>query len=149
MFAALFEQQDKPYKNYAKDAISNIYTPNSLADLFFSNQNVDALQLGIKNLVYEKSCNKFLIGKQNQTELRIIMKSIYLEHAKHSLGNNNLIPEVRKLNGLILEFSVPRIIQEINMYEHYKKDVGIVALPMDRGTFISSKGTRFLEQKEF
>ena len=149
MFSDLFEKQEKPYQNYAKDAISNIYTPNSLADLFFSNENLAALQLGIKNLVYKKSDNKYVIGDQNPTELRVIMKSIYLEHGQHSLDKRTILNEARRLNGLVLDFCVPRIITEVNMYIYYKNDVNHIADPIDRGQLASTKGTRYLELKEF
>ena len=149
MFSDLFDKQDKPYENYAKDAISNIFTPNTLADLFFSNENVAALQLGIKNLVYKKSNDNYVVGDQNSTELRVIMKSIYLEHGQHSLDKRTILNETKRLNVLVLDFCVPRIITEINMYIYYKNDVNHIADPIDRGQFSSNKGTRYLEIKEF
>jgi hypothetical protein len=141
----LFAEPTHQYKNFSEEAIKNIHVENELSELFFSPKNADILQDAIRNIIYEKS--KYLIDRQSDTELRIIMRSIYLEHGRHKLYGT--IEEVKRLNGLVLQFCVPRILQEIRLYITYKNDVDRIPNPIDRGQFASSKGSRQLIQKEF
>lgn len=133
--------------DFNEEAIKGIHTNNPLSSIFFSRTNIDALQEAIRYQVYLKSCKKHVIGKQSETELKIIMRAIYLQHGQHR--NYDVLPEIRRLNGLVLEFAVPRILQEINMYMTYKRDIDRLPVPMDRGEFQSSKGSKVLEQKIF
>ena len=133
--------------DYNEEAIKGIHTNNPLSSIFFSQVNIDALQEAIRYQVYTKSCKKHVISRQSDTELKIIMRATYLENAKHR--NYDILPEVRRLNQLVLDYCVPRILQEINMYTVYKNDIDRLPIPMDRGEFQSSKGTKVLETKTF
>lgn len=144
----LFKEEPKDYRNFASEAIKNIHAKNDLALIFFSTKNVDVLQQAIQSLVYEKSCKKHSIGRQSDNELRIIMRSIYLDKGVHVVNKNEILHEVRRLNGLVLEFCVPRILQEIKLYMQYKSDVDSLPVPLDRGEFSSSKGTKTLILKD-
>jgi hypothetical protein len=133
--------------DFNEEAIKGIHTNNPLSSIFFSRINIDALQEAIRYQIYLKSCKKHIIGRQSDTELKIIMRSIYLDNAKHS--NRDVLVEVRRLNQLVLDFCIPRIYQEIGMYITYTNDINRLPQPMDRGQFQSAKGTRVLEQKNF
>lgn len=143
----LFKESKKDYRGFGQEAIKNVHNNNPLSDVFFSNKNVDALQDAIINIIYERSCKKYSISRQSDTELRIVMRSVYLEHGRHS--QYNTIEEVKRLNGIVLQYCVPRIMQEINIYMQYKTDVDKIPDPMDRGEFVSAKGTKTLITKEF
>jgi hypothetical protein len=39
--------------------------------------------------------------------------------------------------------------EEIRMYNYYRDDISRLPIPLDRGEFASSKGTRILENKDF
>lgn len=143
----LFKEPSKQYNNFNEEAIKSIHCDNKLSDMFFSNKNIDVVQDAIRNIVYNKSNNKHIIDRQSDTELRVIMRSIYLEQGRHKVYGE--IEEVRRLNGLVLQFCVPRIMQEINIYIQYKSDVDKIPDPIPRGDFASSKGSRVLEQKSF
>jgi hypothetical protein len=144
----LFKEEPKDYRNFAGEAIKSIHAKNDLALIFFSTTNVDVLQQAIQGLVYEKSCHKYSIGRQSDNELRIIMRSIYLEKGIHTAYKNGVLDEVKRLNQLVLEFCVPRIMQEIKLYMQYKADVDSLPMPLDRGEFSSSKGTKTLILKD-
>ena len=134
-------------KNFNEEAIKGIHSNNPISQVFFSQTNLDALQEAIRYQVYMKSCKKHIIGRQSDTELKIIMRATYLDNAKHR--SYDILPEVKRLNQLVLDFAVPRILQEINMYMTYKSDIDKLPDPMPRGQFASAKGTKVLEQKVF
>jgi hypothetical protein len=133
--------------NFNEEAIKGIHSNNPLSELFFSRKNIDALHEAIRYQVYVKSCKKHVISRQSETELKIVMRAIYLESARHR--QYDILPEVKRLNQLVLDFCVPRILQEINMYFTYKNDIDKMPVPLDRGEFQSAKGSKTLEQKNF
>lgn len=133
--------------DFDEEAIKGIHANNPLAKIFFSRTNIDALHEAIRYQVYVKSCKKHVISRQSETELKVIMRAIYLEHGRHK--TYDILPEVRRLNQHVLDFTVPRIIQEINMYITYQNDINRLPMPMDRGQFQSAKGSKVLEQKNF
>lgn len=140
-------QENINSRDFNEEAIKGVHVKNPLSDIFFSQTNIDALQEAIRYQVYVKSCSKFIISRQSDTELKLIMRAIYLQEGRHR--QYNVLEEVKALNTLVLNYSVPRILQEVQMYNHYKKDISTNPIPMARGENSSSKGTRFLELKEF
>ncbi len=143
----LFETGNQKMSDFSREAIIGIHTTSNLSDLFFSKENVNALQQGIRNLVANQSNGEFIIGKQSEVELQVVMRAIYLKNAKHL--QYDIVEQVRDLNKMVLDFCVPRILEEIRMFKYYKKDVYKLPMPMTRGEFISAKGTKVLETQEF
>jgi len=142
----LFREERKPDINFNEEAIRGTHTNNDLSKVFFSRLNIDALQSGIRYLVFKNSCERFVIDRQSDTDLKVIMRAIYLEHGHH--GVKDVIEEVKRLNGLVLDFCVPRIVQEINMNMRYKSDISKLPIPLDRGEFSSAKGQKTLVIKD-
>lgn len=132
---------------FSKEATRGIVAKNEVSDLFFSDLNIDALQLGIRNGVYLKSCKKHVIGTQSEEELKIIMRSVYLQHAKNLPFD--VVAQVRELNLHVLIFAVDRILTEINIYKKYRQDLASLPDPMERSTNTSSRGTKVLEITKF
>ncbi len=142
----LFEDNNQR-DDYGTEAIKGAHASNMLANIYFSQHNIDLLQDAIRYLVYTHSGKKYTISRQSDTELKIIMRSQYLQNGVHKQYDQG--SEVKALNTMVLDIVVPQIIQEINMYMRYKREIGRNVIPIDRGEFISSKGTRTLEHKQF
>lgn len=143
----LFKEENKPSLNFNDEAIKGTHSNNDISRVFFSKENIDALQDAIRYQVYVKSCKQHVIDRQSDTELKIVMRATYLENARHA--TRDVMAEIRRLNLLVIEFCVPRIMQEINMYMRYKADISSLPVQMERGQFSSSKGTKVLETKQF
>ena len=122
-------------------------TSTPVSQLFFSRKNIDALQLGMKNMVYAKSCKKYIIGDQSEDELLTIMRAVYFQNAKHL--PYNVVQQVQDLNGFVLVYTVPRIINEIEMHQTYLKDITTAPKFYERGQATSVKGTKQLEMNRF
>lgn len=140
----LFKEEIKPDLNFNEEAIKGTHANNKLSALFFSRMNIDALQSAIRYQVYVSSCKKHVIDRQSDTDLKVVMRATYLEHAQHGI---DIVPEVKRLNGLVINFCVPKIVQEINMYMRYRSDISQLPVPLARGEFSSSKGQKTLELK--
>jgi hypothetical protein len=142
----LFDE-NKTRNNFNEEAIKGVHSNNELANIFFSKSNIDLIQDSIRYLVNQKTCGKYVISRQSDSELKLIMRAFYLQEGRHK--QYNVTDEVKELNTLVLNFAVPRVIQEIGMYMHYKNDIDKIPMPLARSQNMSSKGTKQLVSKEF
>lgn len=115
---------------YYKNALTGTWDTGLLSNAFFSNENIEILQNGIRAGVYNKSNKNFLIGRQNDNVLKMIMRSIYLQNAKNRASN--ITEQIKTLNNLVLDYAVPQVYNETVGYMNYKKDVSNMYKPMER-----------------
>lgn len=142
-YERVFETKKDVLTNPESHMLKGHMMSTQLSKVFFSPENIQNLQLGMKNMVYEKSCKKYVIGKQSEDELMIIMRAIYLQNAKHT--PYDIKQQVVDLNKMVIAYAVPRIISEISMYFTYIKDATNAPNYWERGLATSSKGTKTLE----
>jgi hypothetical protein len=114
------------------DALTGNWQNNILSDTFFSAGNIRILQNGLKAGVYKESNGRFIIGDQDEDTLKIIMRSIFLQHAANQ--KNNITGQVQHLNTLVLKYSIPQVYGEAQGYVKFKNDVSTLAVPMTRAT---------------
>ena len=129
-----------------RDALCGTWIDNPLSLVYFSKQNIEILQNAIKKGVYDKSNQQYIIGQQNCDELKIIMRSIYLQNS-----NNlpyNITNQVNKLNNLVLEYCIKQIYNEAVSYMKYKRDASTMYVVPNLPTNTSNKNNT-LELKHF
>jgi hypothetical protein len=133
--------QKTNFSNAMKYSLENTH----LSVTFFSAENVTLLESGIKAEVYRLSNGKHLIDKQDYDQMYMIMRSIFLQHARHQEGN---IPkQIEELNRRVIEYCAPRIMTEIVSYIHYKKDISNLVVPLDKPKSVSKD--KSIEFKRF
>lgn len=134
---------------FAREALRGEIESDAVSDLFFSRVNIDALQDGIRYRVHVQSgARRLVIDRQSDIDLLLVMKGIYLEHARH-VRDGGCVRHVRRLNEKVLDYAVPRVLAEVDMYLKYRHDVSTIAVPMDRPANMSLKGDRQLERRRF
>lgn len=140
------EQYDLFEKNNDKsnfgDSMKSIQDDTELSNLFFSRRNINFLHEQIIKQVYNNSNGKHLIGKQDETQLQIIMRSIFLQNAKHL--NCRLKEQISELNKSVILYCAENIIVEINQYLGYKEDVSRNPIPLEQPKNLSNKGNKIL-----
>lgn len=134
-------------KSYEHDALKGNIQKNNVSCIYFSKTNIEALQLGIKNMVLNKTCGKIKIGDQSVDELLIIMRAIYLNKSKNSILDP--LKQVKDLNSQVLNYSVPKIIEEAKMHTSYINRITQLPVPLEHGEATSVKGTKTLELRKF
>jgi hypothetical protein len=112
-----------------RDALAGTWESNVLAQVFFSKENVQILQNGIRAGVYKMSNDKYVIPPQNVDTLKIIMRSIYMQYAEHY--PNNITEQVERLNHLVLDYAVPTVYNEAVGYLNYCKDQSTLVVPLE------------------
>jgi len=130
--------------NY-RNALTGNMEENMLSKTYFSSGNILIIQHSIIAGVYNKSNNQFQIGYQNQDTLKIIMRSIFLQHSKNL--STNITQQVENLNKLVLDYCIPQICGEAKGYIKFKQDVSILPVPLTRG--VSTYSANILELKNF
>lgn len=133
--------------SYPQEALQGQITSNPLSNLYFSAENIDALQQGIRYRIYQETNGKHVIGRQSDQELKIVMRSIYFQYAKHQ--SLNLVQQVRELNAKVLEWVVPEILSNLRQYEIYRRDASSLPMPLEHAQLQTKKGTKTLEIKSF
>ena len=67
-----------------------------------------------------RSNKQYVISEQSPTELQLIMRGIYLQHSK---GADDIQQQVVELDNIIVSWSVPKIINEIEQFRGYVHDL--------------------------
>ena len=128
------------------EALTGNWESSALSNAYFSTQNQQILQNGIRAGVYRMSGGKFVIAQQPDTDLKMIMRSIYLQYSTNEPGN---IPaQIQRLNNAVLNFTVPKIYGEAKGYQQYLHDVSTLAIPMARPVNGAARD-KTLEMKPF
>jgi hypothetical protein len=128
----LFEMYDKiPSKESAifRDPIGGVMEESILSKVFFSIQNMQIIQNGIRAGVYQKSSKTQTICEQDYDTLKIIMRSIYLENAKHN--STGIKGQINVLNQIVLNYCINQIMVELKGYITYLKDITTMHVPID------------------
>ena len=142
-----FALHDKiPTKDtYYKAALTGNWTANVLSKTFFSIGNIQILQNGIKAGVYKLSKQRSLVANQDEDVLKMIMRSIFLQHALNL--PNKITEQVTALNKIVLDYCVPQVYGEAKGYVKYKHDVSTLVVPIQLP--ISTKSDKTLEFKRW
>ena len=137
-------EKDKLSCSFQSEGVGATITRNNLSDIYFSIENINALQEGIRIRILNESKGEYNISRQNDTELKIIIRSIYFQYAKH-YTHIPVLQQVKDLNRLVLDFAVKDIISNIKMKEKYMKDISKFPEPLDLPELSTMKGTKQLE----
>ena len=138
----MFENENKMNNNFQVEALYGIQETSTLNQLFFSKKNMDIIQNMIRYTVYEKSEKKFVIDRQSDVELEIVMRSIYLQHSPNL--PNKIKEQIQYLNKLVSDWCSEQIIPEVSQYFGYMKELEYMPVPIDLPLNLSSKGSRSL-----
>lgn len=139
------EDQDMTYLEHYKTPYKGILGTtqelSSFSKLFFSKENLSWVQKNIRYLVYNIS-NKYIISEQDETNLLIVMKAIYLQNSRNPDKSSMYKKEILRLNGLVLNEVVPDILSKIQQYRGYLSDISKIQEPISLPVNMSITGTK-------
>lgn len=142
-----YQRKNIDNRTFSSEATVGQLQRSPLSDLFFCADNINALQDAIRYRVWVETDKRYVIGRQSDTELKIVMRSIYYQNAMHK--PTDVVGQVRDLNSKVLDWVVPEVLSNLKQYEVYRKDASTLPVPMDRAQLSTQKGTKVLEQKTF
>ena len=126
--------------------LHTIQTSTALSGAYFSEANQTILQNALRYRVWRST--KHVIGRQDTMQLQIVMRSIFLQHARHSVAVP-IAQQVAALNERVLAACVPDVISNVKQYVHYKQDVSTLPTPFDHAVNMSQKGSKTLSSQPF
>jgi hypothetical protein len=129
--SALFEMYDKIPANQCvtfRNATGGLWNDTPLSQAFFSQQNIQILQNGIRAGVYKLSNSQYVIGPQDCDSLKIVMRSVFLQHAANL--PNNIPQQIAELNKVVLDYCIQQVYSEAQGYMKYVDDVSTLVVPI-------------------
>jgi len=129
--SALFQMYDKIPANQCatfRNATEGLWNETPLSQAYFSQQNIQILQNGIRAGVYERSNGQYVIGPQDCDSLKIIMRSVFLQHAANQPFN--ISQQITELNKIVLNYCIQQVYSEAQGYMKYVDDVSTLVVPI-------------------
>lgn len=132
------EHYDIPYKGI----IGSIQELSPFSKIYFSKENIDWIQKNIRYEVYKLSDKRYVIDPQDETNLLIVMKAIYLQNSKNPRKSSGYQSELLRLNRLVLNQAVPDVITQLQQYSAYIRDISRNPDPIALPQNVSITGTK-------
>jgi hypothetical protein len=131
---ALFKMQERiairnKATTYHTALSGNDWEQTILSKAYFSAENVQILQNGLRAGVYKMSKNQIVVPPQNIDQLKIIMRSTFLQYAEHK--PDDIKSQITKLNSLVLDYAVPNVYNEAVGYLKYLEDKSTLVVPLE------------------
>ena len=147
--STLFQMYDKIPANQCvtfRNPTEGLWTSNSLSNAFFSQENIQIIQNGIRAGIYHKSNGQYVIGPQDCDSLKIVMRSIFLQHSANQI--NNIPQQIVELNKMVLDYCIQQVYSEAQGYMKYIDDVSTLVVPIAHPV-MASQNDRQLELKSW
>ena len=129
--SALFQMYDKIPANQCttfRDPTGGLWDPTPLSQAFFSQQNIQIIQNGIRSGVYHRSNGQYTIGEQDCDSLKIIMRSVFLQQSANQPGNYQ--EQISQLNKIVLDYCIQQVYSEAQGYMKYIDDASTLVVPI-------------------
>ena len=129
--SALFQMYDKIPANQCvtyRNPTEGLWDATPLSQAFFSQQNIQILQNGIRSGVYHRSNGQYTIGTQDCDSLKIVMRSVFLQHSANQ--PTNVTQQIMELNKIVLNYCIQQIYSEAQGYMKYVDDVSTLVVPI-------------------
>ena len=145
--SALFQMYDKIPANQCvtfRNATEGLWSQTPLSQAFFSQQNIQIIQNGIRAGVYNRSNGQYVIGPQDCDSLKIVMRSVFLQYSANQPKNYQ--QQITQLNKIVLEYCVQQVYSEAQGYMKYVDDASTLVVPLAHPV-MTSNNDRQLELK--
>jgi hypothetical protein len=136
----LYEEKNTNNKLFRSEAVSATLETTRLQTVFFSEKNIEVLQKLIAYHVWVQSNKRHRIGRQDDNQLKIVMKSVYLTYGKNQ--DHDILGQVKQLNSYVLDFCVPEVLSNVEQYLSYKQRVSNLPVPLELPKYTAKAGTR-------
>jgi len=129
--STLFEMYDKIPAHQCstfRNPTEGLWDETQLSNIYFSRENIQILQNGIRAGVYHKSNGQYTIGPQDCDSLKIIMRSVFLQNSSNQI--NNIQQQIEELNKMVLNFCIQQVYSEAQGYMKYIDDASTLVVPI-------------------
>jgi len=125
---SIIKQETIIIDTQSTDSVKGILEETNLSRLFFSPQNIEAIQGMIRYYVYKLTGGQ-IVSNQSQDEIFIVMRSILLQYA--NFLSSNVLNEIKRLNSKVVNICSEKVSVELDQYNHYIDDLQKLPVPLD------------------
>jgi hypothetical protein len=136
-----------PGSDVRQELVGHLHCPTPLNTVFFSHDNIEKIQQDIQDQVFVMSGNKYRIDRQNDDDVKLIMRSYYLTYGRNN--PSTIAADLADLNARVVGYASAKIFSEVDFYMFYRHDIEDFAPPIANPTNVSAFGTRYGELKSF
>jgi hypothetical protein len=111
-----------------RNPTEGLWDQTTLSLAFFSQQNINIIQNGIRAGVYKLSNGQYTIGPQDCDALKIIMRSIYLQYSANK--PTDVTSQIKELNQMVLDYCIKQVYSEAQGYMTYINDASTLVIPI-------------------
>ena len=147
--SALFQMYDKIPANQCvtfRNATEGLWDETALSQAYFSQQNIQIIQNGIRAGVFKRSNGQYTIGPQDCDSLKTIMRSIFLQYSANQ--PTNITQQIEQLNKIVLDYCIQQVYSEAQGYMKYIDDASTLVVPLAHPV-MTSNNDRQLELKSW
>ena len=127
----LFQMYDKIPANQCvsfRNPTEGLWNDTPLSNLFFSKENIDNIQNGLRAGVFKRSNGQYTIGVQDCDVLKIVMRSTFLQYSANQ--KTNIKEQVEQLNQMVLNYCIQQVYSEAQGYIKYIYDASTLVVPI-------------------
>lgn len=128
------------------DAMIGDWEWNALSKAFFSKENMQIIQNGLRAGVAKMSNSEIIIPPQNVDTLTIIMRQTFSAFAEHV--PTDIPGQIERLNRRVLDRAIPVVYSEAVGYMKYMMDISTLRVPLDMPK-LPDRDYKSLEIKRF
>ena len=111
-----------------RNPLEGQWDDSTLSNAYFSKENIQIIQNGIRAGVYKQSNNQYVVAPQDCDSLKIVMRSIYLQYSANLPGN--VSGQIEALNQMVLNFCIQQVYSEAKGYMKYLSDASNMYVPI-------------------
>jgi hypothetical protein len=127
-----------------RNPTEGLWDETTLSRAFFSKENIQILQNGIRAGVHRRSNGQYLVGQQDCDSLKIIMRSVFLQNASNK--PTKVAEQIIQLNDIVLNYCIQQVYSEAQGYMKYLDDASTLVVPLSN-PMIESTYDKQLELK--
>ena len=111
-----------------RNPLEGQWDDSTLSNAYFSKENIQIIQNGIRAGVYKQSNNQYIVAPQDCDSLKIVMRSIFLQYSANLPGN--ISGQIEALNQIVLNFCIQQVYSEAKGYMKYLSDASNMYVPI-------------------
>ena len=145
----LFKLFDKIPANQCvtfRNPTEGLWNETDLSKAFFSYENIQIIQNGIRAGVYKRSNGQYVVGQQDCDALKIIMRSVFLQHSINQ--EFDIMHQIIELNEIVLNYCIQQVYSEAQSYLKYIDDASTLVVPISHPV-MADNNDRQLEFKQW
>jgi hypothetical protein len=111
-----------------RDPLEGQWDNTPMSNAYFSKENIQIIQNGIRNGVHKQSNSQYLIGPQDCDSLKVVMRSVFLQYSANLPGN--ISNQIQSLNQMVLNYCIQQVYSEAKGYMKYLSDASNMYTPI-------------------